>query len=110
VVERFQLLRPGPASSPPRRRGPPPRLPGFRQVIPFWLVHAYMDALWSQWQQKRPASATDYNGTNQNGIIAQSSDQLPGFLATVRDTFSTNSFCYRYEPLGGSPLGSTSGG
>jgi hypothetical protein len=76
----------------------------------FWLVQAYMDYLWSQWQQKSPASATDYNGTNQNGTIAQSSDQLPGFLATVRDTFSTNSFCYRYEPLGGSPPGSTSGG
>lgn len=76
----------------------------------FWLVQAYMDALWSQWQQKHPANATDYNGTNQNGTIAQSSDQLPGFLATVRDTFSTNSFCYRYEPLGGSPPGSTSGG
>jgi tyrosinase len=64
----------------------------------FWLVHAYFDYLWSQWQQKSPANATDYNGANADGTKAQSSDQLPGFLAKVRDTFSTNSFCYRYEP------------
>jgi hypothetical protein len=43
----------------------------------FWLVQTYFDYLRSQWQQKSPANATDYNGSSPDGIahrIASSSN------------------------------------
>jgi hypothetical protein len=63
----------------------------------FLLVYSNLDRLWAQWQQLSPANATAYGGTYRDGTVARSTDRLPGFVATVRDTFNTSSFCYRYD-------------
>ena len=63
----------------------------------FLLVFAYVDKLWASWQERSPANATAYGGHRRDGQVAQSADQMPGFIATVRDTFNISSFCYRYD-------------
>lgn len=63
----------------------------------FLLVYSNLDRLWAQWQQLSPANVTAYGGTYRDGTVARSTDRLPGFMATVRDTFNTSSFCYRYD-------------
>jgi len=65
---------------------------------PVYLLHlAFLDKLWSDWQL-RPGNATAYGGRNSDGSAALSTDRLPGFVATVRDTFNISSFCYSYAP------------
>jgi tyrosinase len=73
----------------------------------FWMFHAYLDDLWSQWQAESPANATAYGGINLDGTSASVNDVLPGSgtfgttQATVQSVMSINSLCYSYQSVGG---------
>jgi tyrosinase len=66
----------------------------------FWMLHAYLDMLWSNWQALSPANATSYGGTNFNGSLATTNDLLPGYSTVhVRDVLSITGLCYSYQSL-----------
>ena len=70
----------------------------------FWMFHAWLDYVWSQWQAESPANATAYGGLNFDGSTAKLSDPLPGFPGvTVGSVMSISSLCYSYQPLSVSP-------
>ena len=62
----------------------------------FWMLHAYLDKVWADWQASSPANASSYTGTNADGTTASLSDQLPGLGMTVSDVMSIGALCYRY--------------
>lgn len=61
----------------------------------FWLHHAYVDKIWTEFQSANPANATAYNGI-QNPQINSTNILLP-FGITVANTFSTEPLCYTYS-------------
>jgi hypothetical protein len=64
----------------------------------FWMLHAYIDKLWSDWQKLSPANATSYGGTNLNGSAAKPTDLLPGYPTLhVSNVLSISSLCYAYQ-------------
>lgn len=67
----------------------------------FWMFHAWIDYVWSQWQAISPANAIAYGGLNADGSAAKLSDTLPGFAGgvTVGSVMSIQSLCYGYQPL-----------
>ena len=67
----------------------------------FWMFHAWIDYVWSQWQAISPANAIAYGGLNADASAAKLSDALPGFAAgvTVGSVMSIHSLCYGYQPL-----------
>ena len=67
----------------------------------FWMFHAWIDYVWSQWQAISPANANAYGGLNADGSAAKLSDALPGFAGgvTVGSVMSIHSLCYGYQPL-----------
>lgn len=65
----------------------------------FWLHHAYIDKIWEDWQQSRPALAQNYRGQNSDGHRATPADRLPTFNVPVSQVFSTRSLCYTYAEL-----------
>ena len=67
----------------------------------FWMFHAWIDYVWSQWQAISPANANAYGGLNADGSAAKLSDTLPGFAGgvTVGSVMSIHSLCYGYQPL-----------
>jgi hypothetical protein len=66
----------------------------------FWLHHSFVDKLWSDWQNLRPANFRSYGGRNGDGSTARSTDNLD-YGYTVNDVFDTRNLCYTYAPFDG---------
>jgi hypothetical protein len=63
----------------------------------FWMMHAYLDALWAQWQHASSFNYSAYGGTNSDGHTAAKPDVLPGLGATVASVMTTANLCYQYQ-------------
>ncbi|ORX81815.1 Di-copper centre-containing protein [Basidiobolus meristosporus CBS 931.73] len=71
----------------------------------FWLVHSFVDKIWSTWQSFDPKNALSYDGINPatNKSVALT-DVLDVFGTQVKDVMSTKKLCYRYSQTPAIPM------
>ncbi|RKP09558.1 hypothetical protein THASP1DRAFT_14104, partial [Thamnocephalis sphaerospora] len=62
----------------------------------FFLHHAMVDKIWSDWQEKYPDKARSYAGKKENGQAAPSDIIPPWNDLKVEDMFDTTALCYKY--------------
>ncbi|RKP09207.1 hypothetical protein THASP1DRAFT_22929 [Thamnocephalis sphaerospora] len=67
----------------------------------FWLHHAFVDKIWSEWQRTPGNNPNAYNGVNPNRSQASVNDQLAYTPYRVRDVLDTRNLCYVYASFGG---------
>jgi tyrosinase len=67
----------------------------------FWLHIAYLDKIWSRWQQIRPQNAISINGPLVGGTTINTTTVIPGLKSSykVGDVLDTKKLCYDYAEL-----------
>ncbi|KAJ1981540.1 hypothetical protein H4R33_005231 [Dimargaris cristalligena] len=65
----------------------------------FWLHHAFVDKLWSEWQARSVNNLRSYGGAHSDGSQSVASEPLGPFGRTVGSSLSTmaDDLCYRYD-------------
>lgn len=63
------------------------------------MHHAFIDRLWSEWQQRHPDKASRHTGVGGSGKPVSLDDVLTPFNLTVRQVLDTtvSELGYRYE-------------
>ncbi|KAK9728075.1 hypothetical protein K7432_001327 [Basidiobolus ranarum] len=64
----------------------------------FWLHHAFVDKIWSDWQSLDPSRYFEYGGTGPGNTPARLTDSMMPFRVSVNSMMDTSKpgLCYRY--------------